>query len=229
MSQFLYVGMNGTANWIKWDDASRPGFAWQMNLVHRPSRYWAYGMEVGFIGKLGEGAIGYPWKRTSSGRFNLYKPTVYEYSIKHSPVVTGIVRGYLETKWNAYVEFRVSTTRVTESFRMDRPFTPAEPWDGPSYEVAYAAIPAVMIRENNSRNVTFFGLSAGISPHITERLYFSCSAVLETGSYGKQSFTHTVDISGVFTRNYNNMDQIASRLAGNAIRTQLNIGCGLLF
>lgn len=179
------------------------------------------------MGNLGEGAIGYPWSRYSSGRFNLYKPTAYEYSAKHGPVLTGLVRGYVVPKFGIYTEFRVSSTRITERFRMDRPYTPAESWGGPSHEVAYAEIPAIMIRECNIRNVTLFGISIGGTPHITKRLYLSISAMLETGSYGKQSFSHTVDISGVLTENYNNMGQISSPLFGNAIRTQISFGGGL--
>ena len=82
ISQFLYLGVNGSSYLMKWNDMNRPGFTGQMNLIHRPSRFWGYGVEISLVRDLGKEAIEYPWNPTSTGRFNLYKPTVYEYSAK---------------------------------------------------------------------------------------------------------------------------------------------------
>lgn len=228
IAQFTYIGgeLRYAALRLNKTPVRQGGFA--AVVVHRPWRHIGLGFAVSApIVQAGEGKSSF-WKGSGTGHFALYKATIYEHELRQSVGYTGIVRFFIETELNIFIDLQVTYANVSESLRLQRNSAPAE-YSGGGLGILYAAIPELDISYYRNHRVTVPGISVGLMPHLTHNVYLSITGGLNLYRFTGPDYSYDIPYRPVFMEDRHGYMRFESPVQGQKAEWNINVGAGMFF
>jgi hypothetical protein len=149
--------------------------------------------------------------------------------LERSATITGVVRYFVETEFNIFVDVRVGTATFTENMTLVRSGAPAEYFDFTVPELRYADLEPVNIKEQVVHKMVIPGLHVGLSPHIHGPFYASLSGGVDLLSFPERAYVHSIAYKPVYMQNRHDHRTITNAFHGLQVIGQYNLAFGLVF